>query len=169
LCRAPRSDRLCPECGHDLLAGAPPVVLPPERPAGAATWVAVARADPDYYETANPTGHLEVPRVPFPRDWAPRRFPLAGDRAWIGRRGRTRSHPPEIDLGGWPADPGVSRLHALLLSIPGDGWALLDPGSAEGTTLNDGTEAIPVDVLVSVKDGDRIHLGAWTTISLQRV
>jgi hypothetical protein len=30
------------------------------------------------------------------------------------------------------------------------------------------TAAIPVDVLVSVEPGDRIHLGAWTTISLAR-
>ncbi|HEY2674412.1 MAG TPA: FHA domain-containing protein [Rugosimonospora sp.] len=152
-----------------------------------AGWVAVAQADPDYYETANATGDLEAPRVPFPRAWPARYFALDGERAWIGRRGRGRSHRPEIDLGGWPADPGVSRLHALLLAVAGGaqpepgggggghaprfsggGWALMDPGSAAGTTVNDDPIPIPVDALVPVGAGDRIHLGAWTTIVLQR-
>ncbi|WP_345637941.1 FHA domain-containing protein [Rugosimonospora acidiphila] len=129
----------------------------------------MAQSDPDYYETVTATGDLEAPRVPFPRDWTPRYFALDGDRAWIGRRGKSRSHRPEIDLGGSPSDPGVSRLHALLLALPAGGWALMDPGSATGTTVNDAPTPIPVDALVPVGAGDRIHLGAWTTIALQWV
>jgi hypothetical protein len=131
-------------------------------------WVAVAHADRDYYEAATALGDLESPRVPFPRDWPPRTFGLNGDQAWIGRRGRTRGHRPEIDLGGWPFDPGVSRLHAVLLVVPG-GWALMDTGSAGGTALNYPTARIPVDVAMPLVDGDRIHVGAWTTITLRRV
>jgi FHA domain len=131
-------------------------------------WVAVAHADLDYYEAATALGDLEAPRLPFPRDWPARTFVLSGERAWIGRRGRTRGHRPEIDLGGWPFDPGVSRLHAVLLAVP-DGWALLDPGSAGGTSLNYPTARVPVDEVTPLVDGDRIHLGAWTTITLRRV
>ena len=131
-------------------------------------WVAVAHADLDYYEAATALGDLEAPRVPFPRDWPSRTFVLSGERAWIGRRGRARGHRPEIDLGGWPFDPGVSRLHAVLLAVP-DGWALLDSGSAGGTSLNYPTARVPVDELTPLVDGDRIHLGAWTTITLRRV
>jgi hypothetical protein len=157
---------VCSGCGHDLLA---------ERKAAARReeslgtgWVAVARADAAYYEAATAMGDLEAPRVPFPRDWPARSFVLRGERAWIGRRGRSRGTRPEIDLGGWPADPNVSRLHALLLAVPGRGWALLDPGSACGTTVNDAATPIAVDALVPVGAGDRIHLGAWTTIVLGR-
>jgi hypothetical protein len=79
-------------------------------------WVATAHADVDYYDAATALGDLESPRVPFPREWPPRTFVLTGDRVWIGRRGSRRGHRPEIDLGGWPFDPGVSRLHAVLRS-----------------------------------------------------
>lgn len=137
-------------------------------PSARTGWVAVVHADVDYYEAATALGELEAPRVPFPRDWPPRTFVLGGDRAWIGRRGRTRGHRPEIDLGGWPFDPGVSRLHAVLLPVT-DGWALLDPGSAGGTALNYPAARVPVDELTPLVDGDRIHVGAWTTITLRRV
>jgi hypothetical protein len=140
----------------------------PERTAATTGWVAVACADRDYYEAATALGDLESPRVPFPRDWAPRTFVLSGDRVWIGRRGNARGHRLEIDLGGWPFDPGVSRLHAMLLAVP-SGWALMDPGSTGGTALNYPTASVPVDVLTPLVDGDRIHVGAWTTITLRRV
>jgi hypothetical protein len=130
--------------------------------------VAVAHADREYYEAATALGDLEAPRVPFPRDWAPRTFVLTGDRAWIGRRGQVRTNRPQIDLGGYPSDPGVSRLHAVLLAVP-DGWALMDPGSAGGTALNYPTARVPLDVPTLLVDGDRIHVGAWTTITLRRV
>jgi hypothetical protein len=43
----------------------------------------------------------------------------------------------------------------------------VDPGSANGTRINDGNEPIAVNVPVPVGAGDRIHIGAWTTITLQ--
>jgi hypothetical protein len=52
----------------------------------------------------------------------------------------------------------------VLLAQPGGGWAVVDPGSTNGTTLNDDPEPIGNDVAVPVGDGDRIHVGAWTTI-----
>jgi pSer/pThr/pTyr-binding forkhead associated (FHA) protein len=63
-------------------------------------------------------------------------------------------------------DPGVSRLHALLLPASDGSWAVLDPGSANGTLLN-GREIAPGD-LIPLRDGDRINLGAWTAITLRR-
>ncbi|GIH20150.1 hypothetical protein Raf01_83220 [Rugosimonospora africana] len=172
VCAEPRSGRRCPRCGHDLLPRQRTGPSSPGDDAGGvplrAGWVAIAQADPDYYEKATTTGDLEAPRVPFPRAWPARYFALNGERAWIGRRGRSRTHRPEIDLGGWPADPGVARLHALLLAVPTGGWVLMDPGSASGTTVNDDPTPVPVDALVPLAAGDRIHLGAWTTIVLQR-
>ena len=84
----------------------------------------------------------------------------------IGRRSVSRGVDPEIDLTGPPADPGVSRLHAVLIATPDGGWAVLDPGSANGTLVN-GTE-IPTGVQVPLCDGDRINLGGWTAITVHR-
>ena len=50
--------------------------------------------------------------------------------AGIGRAG-----PPPA---GPPADPGVSYLHAVLIAEPDGGWAVLGPGSANGTQVNVG-------------------------------
>jgi hypothetical protein len=38
-----------------------------------------------------------------------------------------------------------------------------------GTALNYPTARVPVDVPMPLVEGDRIDLGAWTTITLQRV
>ena len=84
----------------------------------------------------------------------------------IGRRSVSRGVDPEIDLTGPPADPGISRLHAVLIATPDGGWAVLDPGSANGTLVN-GTE-IPTGVQVPLYDGDRINLGGWTAITVHR-
>jgi len=70
-----------------------------------------------------------------------------------------------LNLGGWPGDPGVSRLHALLLARAG-GWALLDPGSVGGAAVDGVFAPIPADVPVPLGDGSRIHMGVWTTITL---
>lgn len=103
--------------------------------------------------------------MPFPAVHTERRFPLSGRQMRIGRRSPARGLDPEIDLSGSPVDPGVSRLHALLLPAPDGSWAVLDSGSANGTLLN-GREIAPGD-LISLRDGDRINLGAWTAITVR--
>jgi pSer/pThr/pTyr-binding forkhead associated (FHA) protein len=93
-------------------------------------------------------------------------LPLVGKQMRIGRRSAARSLKPEIDLAEPPTDPGVSRLHAVLIATADGTWAVLDPGSANGTLLN-GRE-IPIGDLVPLREGDRINLGAWTAIVVQR-
>jgi pSer/pThr/pTyr-binding forkhead associated (FHA) protein len=83
----------------------------------------------------------------------------------IGRRSVSRGLEPEIDLTGPPADPGVSHLHAVLIAEPDGTWAVLDPGSANGTAVNGG-EIVP-GVRVPLHDGDRICIGAWTVLTIQ--
>jgi len=62
----------------------------------------------------------------------------------------------------------VSHMHAVLVGSPEGGWTLIDPGSANGTFLNDSTDPIDTNRAVPVSDGDRIHMGAWTTLTLKR-
>jgi pSer/pThr/pTyr-binding forkhead associated (FHA) protein len=82
----------------------------------------------------------------------------------IGRRSVSRGLTPEIDLTGPPADPGISRLHAVLTAQPGGGWAVVDMGSENGTLVNN--SEIPAEVPVQLREGDRINLGAWTAITI---
>jgi hypothetical protein len=71
-----------------------------------------------------------------------------------------------VDLSEPPADSGISRRHALLVRQPDGSWRLIDRDSTNGTYLNDGSEPIPGQQPVVVGDGDQIHVGAWTTITL---
>ena len=84
----------------------------------------------------------------------------------IGRRSAARELIPDIDLAGPPADPGISRLHAVLLAASDGTWAIVDPGSANGTILNG--RQLAVGESVTLHEGDRIHLGAWTVITVHR-
>ena len=131
-----------------------------------ATWTAVVGADRAYYERVQAVTGPEGSAVAFPSYYAERRFQLVGNQMRIGRRSVSRGLAPEIDLTGPPADPGISRLHAVLISAPDGNWAVLDPGSANGTLLN-GSE-IGVGDQVPLHDGDRINLGAWTAITVHR-
>ena len=131
-----------------------------------AAWTVVVSSDRDYYERVRVASGPDWAEVPFPAYCAERRFRLAGNQMRIGRRSVSRGLDPEIDLTGPPADPGISRLHAVLIAMPDGSWAVLDPGSANGTLVN-GNE-IPTGNQVPLHDGDRINLGAWTAITVHR-
>ena len=130
------------------------------------TWSVVVTSDRVYYDRMQLKRGLNGPAVAFPSFSTERRFQLNGKQMRIGRRSAARGVEPEIDLSGPPVDPGISRLHALLLPASDGSWAVLDPGSANGTLLN-GREIVPGD-LIPLHDGDRINLGAWTAITLRR-
>ncbi len=122
-------------------------------------------ADRAYYNTVVASGAPDAAAIVFP-DYIPeRRFQLAGPQMRIGRVSRSRGFAPEIDLTGPPTDPGVSRLHAVLIPEPDGTWAILDPGSENGTLVND--VEIAIDQRVRLRRGDRVHLGAWTVLTIQ--
>ncbi|MGD0069686.1 MAG: FHA domain-containing protein, partial [Streptosporangiaceae bacterium] len=145
---------------------APPPAPSSSFPYPQITWTAVVGADRGYYEQVQAVSDLEGMSVAFPSHCAERRFALLGNQMRIGRRSVSRGLAPEIDLTGPPADPGISRLHAVLVAASDGGWAVLDPGSANGTLVN-GT-MIPAGNQVPLHDGDRINLGAWTAITVHR-
>jgi hypothetical protein len=197
-CGTPRAGQFCEACGFDFTAGgrqAPPATRiesrpeprqaeswpfesgpaesGPARPApgrpGApdvAAWTAVVSADRAYYDSVQATGGPDAGSVAFPVYCPERRFRLTGPEARVGRRSARTGIDPEIDLTGPPADPGVSRLHVVLIRAADGSWSVLDPGSANGTLVN-GTE-IARDRIVPLRDGDRIHLGAWTELTIVR-
>ncbi len=154
VCATARSgdDRFCEGCGYDF--DAPPPA------AGQTPWEAVATADRDYFERVAPAGVLFPPHCPS------RTFVVTEAETRIGRRSGTRGIDPEIDLSGAPEDTAISHLHALLLRQADGTYALVDPGSTNGTTVNDDPTPVRPNVAVPLADGDRIHLGAWTTLTL---
>ena len=104
--------------------------------------------------------------IVFPAFVPERRFRLSGSEVRIGRRSVSRHSEPEIDLTGPPADLGVSRLHAVLIAGPDGGWSVVDAGSPNGIVVNG--KDVPSGETVPLREGDRIHLGAWTVITITR-
>lgn len=130
------------------------------------TWAVLVGSDRLYYEKMKAARGFQGPYIPFPADAAERQIPLTGSQMRIGRRSAARDLEPEIDLAGPPPDPGISRLHAILIAASDGTWAVLDPGSANGTLLNG--HQITIGELVPLRQGDRIYLGAWTVITVRR-
>jgi hypothetical protein len=135
-------DRYCEGCGFDFLA----------EPAAARAWSVVVAPDREHFARTAPEG-VSFPAVPAP----PRTVALVDSTVRIGR---SRA---DLEIDG---DPAVSRLHASLVRLHDGRWAIVDEGSSNGTTLNGGEQAITAHVLVPLHDGDRIHVGAWTTIAV---
>ncbi|MGJ6126653.1 ATP-binding protein [Mycolicibacterium sp. Y3] len=151
-CGAHRSGRFCEGCGVDT----GPV----------AQWVAVVTADRDFYDRVAARSELDSPA--YPQAFEERRITLRGKETLIGRRADGRDAVPDIDLGAEPADRGVSARHAMV-RLRETGPTIIDLGSTNGTSLNGSADLLGSDVETPLKDGDRIHVGAWTTITLVRV
>src|SRR5207248_4000647 len=127
---------------------------PDPQPTSGPAWEVRVRADRTYF------AKVEADGVDFPIEPASWSFALDMDRATIGRSSARRGIHPDIDLSGPPTDTGVSHRHAVLVRQAGGTWAILDPGSTNGTYLDDSLEAIPQDRLVPIVEGDQIHIGA---------
>jgi hypothetical protein len=181
VCGTPRAGRFCEEDGHDFVVqgGTRGAAAPPAAPAvgtgpgptsGTGPWTVTVDADRRYYETVLAREGPDIAAVTFPHYYPRTELALAGAEVRIGRRRVNGSAPPpQIDLAGPPLDPGVSHLHAVLLPRPDDGgWSVLDPGSTNGTTINYGDDPIALDTVVPLHEGDRVHVGAFTTLLITR-
>ncbi|HEY3036094.1 MAG TPA: FHA domain-containing protein, partial [Streptosporangiaceae bacterium] len=146
-------------------AAAPGAPALAQAPSGPAAWTAVVASDRAYFDDVVAAGGPDAAALTYPAYSPERRFQLAGPEMRIGRRSVSQGLEPEIDLTGPPTDPGVSRLHAVLIAEQDGGWAILDPGSENGTFVN-GSE-IASGARVPLHDGDRIHIGAWTLITIR--
>ena len=147
-------DRYCEACGHDYESPPP----------GTALWEAVASADRALFDRLASAG------VSFPDSYVERRFPLTADYVRIGRNhGQTPGDAVEVNLAGAPEDPAISHEHAVLERQSDGSYTVRDLGSMNGTTVNDDPTPVSGDASTAVRlaDGDRIHIGAWTTITLR--
>ncbi|WP_411112864.1 FHA domain-containing protein [Streptomyces sp. 029-5] len=136
-----------------------------QAPAG---WTAVIGPDREYFMAMMQRSGPEATGLNLPAYSPEQRLPLAGNQVSIGRRRHSTGESPEIDLSVPPEDPGVSHQHAVLVHQPDGSWAVVDQNSTNGTTLNGAEDPIQPYVPVPLKDGDRVHVGAWTTITIRR-
>ena len=105
-------------------------------PTAVGTWTAVVAADRAYYDSVRAVSDQDAASISLPAHVPERRFRLSGTEVRIGRRSVSRRIEPEIDLTGPPTDPGVSRLHAVLIAGPDRSWSVVDPGSPNGILVN---------------------------------
>jgi hypothetical protein len=162
-CGTPRagSSRFCEDCGYDHTTGkVPTLTVPVPPPTGTPTgsWTATVRADRKYFEDNAIEG------VDFPADPGERQVTLPAPQVRIGRRSSSKGTQPEIDLAD--TDPGTSHNHALLTQTIDGTWLVSDLGSTNGTYLNEEKGRLGAGQTRALKDGDEVHVGAWTTITL---
>jgi hypothetical protein len=169
-------NRFCENCGHDFespepVAAESPKAAPPDGdqpvaevdPLAAHGWELVVGTDRSFYDS------LESTDVAFPDDpAADRLIALCGERVEIGRRSESRGWTPAVDLAGPPVDSGISHAHAVLCRLPDGRWSVTDEGSANGTFLNTRSDPIPVGIATPLDDGDQVHIGAWTTLTIRK-
>ncbi|MFF8911929.1 FHA domain-containing protein [Streptomyces sp. NPDC015032] len=133
-----------------------------------ASWTAVIAPDREYFLAMMQRSGPEATGLNLPAYSPEQQLPLAGSQITIGRRRHSTGESPDIDLSVPPEDPGVSHQHAVLVQQPDGGWAVVDQNSTNGTTLNGAEDPIQPYVPIPLQDGDRVHVGAWTTITVRR-
>ncbi|WP_225101456.1 FHA domain-containing protein [Streptomyces sp. CoH27] len=149
---------------------APPPPGPgfPQQPAGPVTWTATIGPDREYFMAMMQRSGPEAAGLNLPAYSPEQQRTLSGNQVSIGRRRHSTGDTPDIDLSVPPEDPGVSHQHAMLVQQPDGSWAVVDQNSTNGTTVNGSDEPIQPFVPVPLQDGDRVHVGAWTTITIRR-
>ncbi|WP_392753794.1 FHA domain-containing protein [Streptomyces sp. LN590] len=133
-----------------------------------ANWTAVIAPDREYFLAMMQRSGPEATGLNLPAYSPEQRLPLTGNQVTIGRRRHSTGESPDVDLSVPPEDPGVSHQHAVLVQQPDGSWAVVDQNSTNGTTLNGAEDPIQPYVPVPLQDGDQVHVGAWTTITIRR-
>jgi hypothetical protein len=131
-------------------------------------WFAVVAADREYFTFVMARSGPEASTLYFPAYSPEVQLPLTGHQVTIGRQRHSTGEAPDIDLSRSPEDPGVSHKHAVLVHQPDGSWSVVDQDSTNGTTVNLAEEPIPAYTPIPLAEGDRVHVGAWTTITLRR-
>ena len=159
-CRTPRvaNDRFCENCRYDFVAG---VATRPDLGHWAPDWAAIVEADRAYFERQAPDG------LTFPEATPPSTVSLDKTEIRIGRARAPSGSGDAIDITGAAGDPAVSRLHAVLERQPDGSFVIRDKGSSNGTAIDE--RAIAPEESVPLADGDRVHIGAWTTITIRHL
>lgn len=167
----PADALFCEVCGYDFTTGqAPPAaaVMPPQPVEPhvdlSVNWIAVVEVSPSWFELKGALADAPCPPV------SSSTVPLTNHTALIGRSSASRGVRPELMLD---ADTGVSRRHAQFVRN-GEMLTVVDLSSTNGTYVvpageepSDATQALVPGVPVELGDGDRVFVGAWTSLTVR--
>ena len=160
---ASRDPEYCDRCGRRIKSRSEAARTQPSVSPSSRTWIAIASADRAYFDAVAPANAL------FPVHYKSRNYALAEGEVLIGRHSSSRGIAPQIDLSGPQEDMGISHRHVWLERQAEGGYALVDAGSTNGTTINDSPVKVAPHARVPLVDGDRIHIGHWTTLTLREL
>ncbi|WUH93467.1 FHA domain-containing protein [Streptomyces sp. NBC_00433] len=142
---------------------------PQPAPGRGTAWLAVIAADREYFTAVMARSGPDASGLYFPAFSPEFELPLTGHQITIGRQRHSTREAPDIDLSRAPEDPGVSHKHAVLVQQPDGSWSVVDQDSTNGTTVNLAEDPIPAYTPIPLAEGDRVHVGAWTTITIRRI
>ena len=125
------------------------------------SWYVEVDADREYFD------RLEPDDVEFPHEHSPFAMALEDPEIVVGRTSTSRGIEPDLDLGRDPVDPAISHEHAAFVRADDGTYSIVDRDSTNGTYLNGATTPIEPEVRHPVRDGDRVHIGVWTTITVR--
>jgi hypothetical protein len=145
-CATPRTagDRFCETCGHDFESAQAPA------------WELVIEADREYHVRFAAAG------VAFPEGLDAHCMALDAPELRIGRNDGGADAPQITGAGD---DPALSRRHAVLRRQDDGSYAIEDLGSTNGTEVNG--RRIAAREVTALADGDRLHVGAWTGMTIR--
>jgi hypothetical protein len=144
--------RFCESCGFDVEKGQPAAPPPVSLLLGA-----------DRVHWDRMVGEGEPA---FPAAVPALSFELAGDRLVLGRVRAGATVDVDLVLTGSAADPAVSHQQCVF-ERDGATWTVRDLGSANGTWINDADEPLADGDTHALVPGDRILMGAWTSLTVQ--
>ncbi len=101
------------------------------------------------------------PESPCPVGQPDRIFHLDLEENTLGRQFDGRGIHPEIVVN----DPGISRRHVKFLRQADGSFAVLELGSANGSTFND--KELEAGILTPVSPGDELIVGMWTRVKIE--
>jgi hypothetical protein len=144
--------RFCESCGYDVEKGAPAAPPPVSLVLGAdrAHWERMVGDGEPAFPAAVPTLSFE----------------LSGDRLVLGRVRTGAVVDVDLALTGTAADPAVSHRQCAF-ERDGSTWSVRDLDSANGTWINDADEPLAEGASHTLVPGDRILMGAWTSLTVQ--
>ncbi|MDP2291289.1 MAG: FHA domain-containing protein [Actinomycetota bacterium] len=166
------SDALfCEVCGYDFTTGqAPPSAAAEPAPSVephvdlSVNWIVVVEVSPAWFDLKGALADAPCPPA------SSSTVPLTNHTALIGRSSASRGVRPELTLD---ADTGVSRRHAQFVRN-GEMLTVVDLSSTNGTYVvpageepSDATQSLVPGVPTELADGDRVFLGAWTSLTVR--
>ncbi len=150
-CGEPVVGRFCESCGYDVESGTPAAPPPVTLVLGTdrAHWERMVGSGEPAFPTVGPTLNFE----------------LTGDRAVLGRVRSGAAVDVDLALTGAAADPAISHTQCVF-ERDGATWTVIDADSSNGTWINDATEPLAAGATHRLAHGDRILIGAWTSLTV---